>query len=123
VKPGNRTPIPTVSQVVERATALVAPNGEDAAVDALFEGFEDDDRPVTASEDIASELGRTVDAIDPEDLNPAARVAVAAAVWLATNFEQNNAREHVIREGVRLHFRGRPPEPVAGWLDAEGIAV
>ena len=122
MKPRDRTPIPTVSQVVERATALVAPNGEDAAVDALFEGFEDDDRPVTASEDLASELGRTVDAIDPDDDNPAARIAVAAAVWLATNFDQHE-REHVIREGVRLQFHGRPPEPVAGWLDAEGIAV
>ena len=121
MKPGDRTTIPTVSQVVRDAAAICDPDGVEAAVTALFEAFEDDDRPATAAEDLAGELLRTADAIDPEGDDPAVRAAAACATWLATNPDQADAHEHVLREASRLVFNGDPPEPVAEWLRDRGV--
>ena len=125
MKPGDHERIRTVSEVVREATAICDPNGTETAVTALFEGFEDDDRPATAPEDLAGELLETVDAIDPEGDDPAARAAAAAAVWLATNPAQagNGNGEHVLREGARLVFEGSPPAPLAAWLAERGVEL
>jgi hypothetical protein len=120
MQPGDRTPIPTVAEAVTRATALVDPVGEDAAVRGLFEAYEDDTRPTTAVEDLAGELFSTADGVDLEGESPAARMAAAAAVWLSTNFDQDS-REHVLREAARLCFNGQPPPEVSNWLEAEGV--
>jgi hypothetical protein len=90
-------------------------------VQALYDGFEDDDRPATAAEDLGRELDETRVAVDPDGDSAAAKMAVASAVWLATNIEQADRREHVLREAARLHFRGELPEPVADWLAAQGV--
>jgi hypothetical protein len=66
VKPGNRETIPTISEAVREATAIVDPEGTDTAVIGFFESFEDDDRPTTAAEDLQGELLSTVQGIDPE---------------------------------------------------------
>jgi hypothetical protein len=52
MKPGNRETVPTVADVVREAAAICDPGGADAAVTALFESFEDDDRFATAAEDL-----------------------------------------------------------------------
>jgi hypothetical protein len=123
VKPGSHERIPTVSEVVREATAIADPAGTETAVTALYDGFEDDDRPTTAVENLAGELLGTVRAIDPEEDEPAAWAAAAAAVWLATNPSQADNGDHVIREGVRLVFKGKPPEPLGDWLAARGVEV
>ncbi len=123
MKPGSRETIPTISEAVREATAIVDPEGGDTAVLGLFESFEDDDRPATAAEDLQGELLGTVRGIDPEEDAPAAWAAAAAAVWLATNPAQADNGDHVLREGSRLVFEGTPPEPVAGWLTARGIEL
>ncbi|HEU4462363.1 MAG TPA: hypothetical protein VFR75_07215 [Solirubrobacterales bacterium] len=123
MRPGNHETIPTISEVVREATAIVDPEGADAAVLGLFESFEDDDRPATAAEDLRGELLSTVRGIDPEEDAPAAWAAAAAAVWLATNPGQADNGDHVLREGARLVFEGNPPEPVSEWLTARGVAV
>jgi hypothetical protein len=123
MKPGNRETVPTVSEAVREATAIADPNGSETAVTALYDGFEDDDRPATAAEDLRGELFETVRAIDPEEDEPAAWAAAAAAVWLATNPGQADNGDHVLREGVRLVFEGDPPEPLAEWLAARGVEV
>ena len=115
--------IPTVSQVVREGTAIADPAGVETAVGALYDGFEDDDRPVTAVERLAADLLSTVRAIDPEGDEPAAWAAAAAAVWLATHPRQADKGDHIIREGVRLVFDGKPPEPLAEWLEGRGIEV
>jgi hypothetical protein len=112
-----------VSEVVREATAICDPEGTETAVTALYDGFEDDDRPTTAVEDLTGELLGTVRAIDPEEDEPAAWAAAAAAVWLATNPGQVDKGEQVIREGARLVFKGKPPEPLAEWLSARRIEV
>lgn len=121
MRPGNRETIPTVSEAVREATAIVDPEGAETAVIALFESFEDDDRPATAAEDLSGELLSTARGIAPEGDVPAVLAAAAAAVWLATNPGQADNGDHVLREGIRLVFAGSPPEPLAVWLAARGI--
>jgi hypothetical protein len=121
VKPGNRETIPTISEAVREATAIVDPEGTDTAVLGFFESFEDDDRPTTAAEDLKGELLSTVQGIDPEGDDPAALAAAAAAFWLSTNPSQADNGDHVLREGVRLTFEGNPPELLAEWLTGRGI--
>jgi hypothetical protein len=121
MKPGSHERIPTVSEAVRQATAICDPGGVETAVSALYDGFEDDDRPTTAVEDLAGELLGTVREVDPEEDEPAAWAAAAAAVWLATNPSQADNGDHVLRESARLVFDGRPPEPVAEWLAARGV--
>ncbi len=111
-----------MAEAVSRAAALVDPDGADPAVRGLLEAYEDDDRPATAVEDLAGELRSSTEGIDPEGDSPAASVAVAASVWLATNPDQfDGSREHVLREAVRLGFEGDPPGAVGSWLTEQGI--
>src|SRR6476659_4254286 len=121
MKPDNRETIPTISEIVREAGAIVDPQGTETAVTGFFESFEDDDRPATAAEDLQGELLSTVRGIDPEGDDPAALAAAAAAVWLSTNPSQADNGDHVLREGTRLVFDGSPPEPLAAWLGARGV--
>lgn len=126
MKRGDRLRIPTVSEVVREATAITDPEGIETAATALYDGFEDDDRPVTAAERLTGELLSTVRAIDPEEDEPAAWAAVAAAVWLASHprlIDNGGKGDLVLREGVRLVFEGKPPEPLARWLEQRGVTV
>jgi hypothetical protein len=115
-----------VSEVVREATAITDPEGVVTAAAALYDGFEDDDRPVTAAGRLTGELLGTVRAIDPEEDEPAAWAAVAAAVWLATHprmIDNGDRRELVLREGVRLVFEAKPPAALAAWLEERGVEV
>ena len=121
MKPGDRNEVPTVAEVVDGAVAITDPDGVDVAVQALYDGFEDDGRPATAAEDLGGELSETLAAIDPDGDSAAAKMTVASAVWLSTNIEQRHRGEHVLREAARLHFGGEPPEAVAAWLAERGV--
>jgi hypothetical protein len=123
MKPGSHERVPTVSEVVREAAAICDPERSATAVTALFECFEDDDRPTTAVEDLRGELLKTVGGIDPEADEPAAAAAAAAAVWLATNPGQSGNGEHVLREGIRLVYGGQPPEHLSRWLEGRGVEV
>lgn len=123
VKRGDRTRIPTVAEVVRDGAAIIDPEGTDTIVTALFEAFEDDERPATASEDLVGELMETVEAVDPELDSPASRMAAASAFWLATNPEHEHEAEQVLQASARLVFDGDPPEPVAAWLEERGVSV
>jgi hypothetical protein len=123
MKPGSRETIPTLSEVVREAAAIVDPDGSDGAITALFESFEDDDRPTTAVEDLEGLLLSTARGIDPEGDDPAALAAAAAALWLATNPGHADNGDHVLREGVRLAFEGAPPDPLSEWLAERGVEL
>ena len=112
-----------MSEVIREATAIADPDGVETATNALYDGFEDDDRPVSAAGHLTGELLSTVRAIDPEEDEPAAWAAVAGAVWLATHPGQVDNGDHVLREGVRLVFDGKPSEPLDRWLVERGIEV
>jgi hypothetical protein len=121
MKPGSRETIPRISEVVRDAAAICDPEGVDSAVTAMFEAFEDDDRPATAVEDLPGVLLSTARGLDPDGDSPAAAATAAAAVWLATNPRQADEGDRVLREGVRLVFDGTPPESLGGWLAERGV--
>jgi hypothetical protein len=121
MKPGNHERIPTVSEAVREAVAICDLNGTASGVTAFLESFEDDDRPATAVEDLLGELLSTARGIDPEGDEPAVAATAATAAWLATNPAQADAGDHALREGVRLAFEGRPPEPLLELLLERGI--
>lgn len=115
MRTGDHETIPTVFEVVRDAAVICDPDARDTVVTALVEGFEDDDRPATAAEDLAGELLRTARAIDPED--PAALATAASAAWLATNPGQADDGDLVLREGVRFVFADDPPITLSEWLE------
>ena len=52
-------------------------------------------------------------------------VTAAAAAWLAHNPKQasGHERDHVVREAVRVAYKGKRPEQVEAWLEGRGIAA
>jgi hypothetical protein len=117
------TDIPTVSEVVRRAATICDPAGDDVAVTALVERFSDDDRPARSVDGLHSLIHEELNLADPAADDPAAAMTAACAAWLATNIEQGDDRELVLREASRVAFDGRPPEPIAGWLERQGVSV
>lgn len=121
MKPGNHERIPTVFEAVKEAAAIVDPDGADDGVMALYEIYEDDDRPTTAVEDLSGEVLSSAEGIDPEGDDGPLFATAAAAFWLATNPGQSEAGDLVVREGTRLLFKGDPPDSLAAWLTARGV--
>ena len=123
MRPGNPERIQSVSEAVREAAAITDPDGADGAITALYEIYEDDDRPATAVEDLLGTLIATAEGIDLEGDEGGVEVTAAAAAWLATNPAEANGheRDHVVREGVRIAYRGKPPVQVESWLQIHGI--
>jgi hypothetical protein len=123
MRPGDHQRIPTVSDAVRDAAAICDPDGAELGVTALLEIFEDDDRPATAAEDLLGELLGSARGVDQNGEQPAVAATAATAAWLATNPAQADAGDHALREGVRLAFQGRPPEPLQEWLAERKVEV
>ncbi len=123
MKPGDHERIQPVSEVVREAAAITDPGGADGAITALVEIYEDDDRPSTAVEDLLGTLLATAEGIDLEGDEGGVEITAAAAAWLAHNPAQANGheRDHVVREGVRIAYKGKPPAAVGDWLESRGI--
>jgi hypothetical protein len=115
---------PTVSEAVRDGAAIVDPGDADDAIMALYEIYEDDDRPVTAVEDLAGTLVATAEGIDPEGDDGAVLTAAAAAAWIGLNPRDRNEDhnvDHVLREGVRMAFGKKAPPQVEAYLASRGI--
>jgi hypothetical protein len=115
---------PTVSGAVRDGAAIVDPGDADDAIMALYEIYEDDDRPVTAVEDLAGTLVATAEGIDPEGDDGAVLAAAAAAAWIGLNPRDRNEDhnvDHVLREGVRMAFGKKVPPQVERYLASRGI--
>src|SRR6195952_713960 len=116
---------PTVSEAVRDASALVDPGDADGAITALYEIYEDDDRPVTAVEDLVGTLVATAEGIDPEGDDGAVLAAAAAAAWIGVHpRDRNEDREgdHVLREAARMAFGKDAPPQVRTYLEGRGIS-
>jgi hypothetical protein len=115
---------PTVSAAVRDAAAIVDPGDSDDAIMALYEIYEDDDRPVTAVEDLAGTLVATAEGIDPEGDDGAVLACAAAAAWIGMHPRDRNEdheADHVLREGARMAFGKEVPSQVREFLGARGI--
>ena len=123
---GDHQRTPTVSEAVRDAAAIVDPDDADDAIMALYEIYEDDDRPVTAVEDLPGTLVATAEGIDPEGDDGAVLACAAAAAWLGMHpHDRNEDREadHVLREGARIAFHGKPPAQVETYFSSRGIIL
>lgn len=123
MRPGDHERIQAVSELVREAAAITDPDGADAAITALVEIYEDDDRPATAVEDLLGTLLATAEGIDLEGDEGGVEMTAAAAAWLAHNPSQadGHERDHVLREGARIAYQGKPPAQVEQWLERRGV--
>jgi len=123
MRPGDHERIRSVSELLREAAAIADPDGADAAITALVEIYEDDDRPATAVEDLLGTLLATAEGIDLEGDEGGVEVTAAAAAWLAHNPAEasGHERDHVLREGARIAYGGAPPAAVEQWLEGRGI--
>jgi hypothetical protein len=123
---GDHHRTPTVSEAVRDAAAIVDRGDADGAITALYEIYEDDDRPVTAVEDLTGTLVATAEGIDPEGDDGAVLAAAAAAAWIGMNPRDRNEdheADHVLREGARMAFGKEPPRQVADYLASRGVGL
>lgn len=121
---GDHQRIPTLSEAMRDAAALVDPGDSDGAIRALYEIYEDDDRPATAVEDLPGTLVATAEGIDPEGDDGAVLACAAAAAWLGMHPHDRNEdheADHVLREGVRMAFGKDIPRHVEAYLSGRGV--
>lgn len=116
------TNVPTVSEVVRRAVALVDPDGADPIVPELELAYEDDDRAAPGLGDsLRDELRGTVEGLDPERTSGAAAAAAAVAFFLSTQPAGGADDAATLRAAVRVAYGGEPPEHLRAWLAGQGI--
>jgi hypothetical protein len=115
---------PTLFEVVHRAAEVADPEGGNDGASDLLRRFEDRDEPVTAEEDIELVIAEAKGAIDPQDEDPVVMMMAAVATYLAfRRTELERDPEELLRLAARAEFDGQPPEPVAAWLDQQGVEL
>jgi hypothetical protein len=115
---------PTLFAIVHRAAEVCDPDGAEDGASALLERFEDRDEPVADPALAEQEIAEAKGAIDPQDEDPVATMTAAVATYLAyRRTELERDREELLVLAARAEFDGKPPEPVAGWLEAQGVEV
>src|SRR3954452_10333727 len=116
--PTDRTLI-TLADLVRRAQAIIDPNGADPAVTELVERFDDDDEPVRGILDSLEErLAWGVDEDGPIVMTQ------AIVLYLAHRLDEfEDDGDDLLLLAARSEFEGRPPEPVAAWLEERGVQV
>jgi hypothetical protein len=115
-------PPPSLFEVVHRAVEVTDPDGSQGVAE-LLEPVEDSDEPVTAHEDIETDLAELKGRIDPQDEDPAVMMAIAVATYLAFRRDQmDDDAPSLLRLAARAEYNGNPPENVAAWLEERGVA-
>src|ERR1700755_984658 len=107
----------TLSDLVRRAGAIVAPTGEDAAVSELVTRHEDADEPVRG----------ILDGLEERLLwgaGEAPPVVMTQALWLslAHRLDEGDVQpDELLKLAARAEFDGSPPAPVRAWLAERGV--
>ena len=115
---------PTLFAIVHRAAEVTDPDGHEDGAAGLLERFEDRDEPVAEPGVVEQEIAEAKGAIDPQDEDPVAVMTAAVATYLAyKRTEIDRDRTELLALAARAEFDGKPPELVARWLDAQGVAV
>jgi hypothetical protein len=116
-------PPPSLFEVVHRAVEVTDPSGELGVAD-LLGPVEDADEPVTAHEDIETELAELKGRVDPQDEDPAVMMAIAVATYLSfRRDEMDDDPADILRLAARAEYNGSPPENVRAWLEEQGVPV
>ena len=114
---------PTLFEVVQRAVQVTDPSGEFGVSD-LLGPVEDADEPVTAHEDIETDLAELKGRVDPQDEDPAVMMAIAVATYVAfRRDEMSDDPADILRLAARAEYDGNPPENVRAWLEEQGVEV
>src|SRR5918997_3386563 len=112
-------PPPTLFEVVHRAVQVTDPSGESGVAD-LLGPVEDSDEPVTAHDDIETELAELKGRVDPQDEDPAVMMAISVATYLAFRRDElDQDADTLLRLAARAEYDGNPPENVRAWLDEQ----
>jgi hypothetical protein len=107
----------TLSDLVRRATAIVDVDGADDAVADFAARHEDDDVPVRGVLDGLEE--RIAFGVDED---PSVVMTQAVVLYLAHRLDEIDADDDdLLVRAARSEFDGSPPEPVQGWLEANGL--
>ena len=115
---------PTLFAIVHRAAEVCDPDGAEDGSSALLARFEDRDEPVADPAVAEQEIAEAKGAIDPQDEDPVATMTAAVATYLAfRRTELDRDREELLVLAARAEFEGKPPEPVAQWLAAQGVSL
>ena len=115
---------PTLFAIVHRAAEVCDPSGAQDGAAELLRRFEDRDEPVGDPAEAEQAIAEAKGAIDPQDEDPTAMMTAAVATYLAYRRDQlEDDREALLVLAARAEFDGKPPEPVAGWLAAQGLEV
>jgi hypothetical protein len=125
MKHGDIQQTPTVFEAVQRAVAVVDPDGDQGTEDFLLR-FEDRDEPITGlRETIEQQVAEAVGAIDPDGTDPAIQMCGAVVTYLAFRRDEiSDSREDTLRLAARAEFEnGAPPQHVVDWLESEGVAL
>jgi hypothetical protein len=113
----------TISEVVHRAVE-VCEDSTSESLDELLARFEDDDRPITAIDDIEETLDEALGPADADELDGALTMARAIIVYLAHRRDELDAdRIELLRLAARSEFSGQPPPYVEDWLTEQGVSL
>jgi hypothetical protein len=113
-------PTPTVSDLVRTAVDAVDPEGSDEGVGRFYGALEDDDRPVTAVDNLEEHLAMVEDSIDHDVSDPGVTLVVAVVLFLASrggSADYDRDPDELIRLAVRAQWHGDPPDEVSDWLE------
>ena len=114
---------PSLGEIARRAVDLCDPRGESDTVAELLRRLEDRDEPITAIADVETQVHEAKGTVDPDPVDPALEMAAAVIVYLAFRRDEiDHVREDVLRLAARAEYDGDPPQQVADWLAAEGVA-
>jgi hypothetical protein len=114
---------PTLARVVRRAVEVCDDSSSDGLV-RLLARFGDADEPIAAVDDVERRLNDEIGPPESDADDPALTMARALVCYLAKR--QDELEEDPVELLVlasRAEFGPHPPEPVARWLELQGIAV
>lgn len=121
---GSHAQTPTVAEVVQRAVAVVDPDGDDEIIADFLLAFEDHDEPVTALEDRDRIFFEAVERVEGTLPAEGAEIAAAVATYLAFRRDEiTDNDEDLLRLAARAEYGEHPPPEVAAWLADAGVAV
>lgn len=113
-----------VSDIVRRAVEICDPDDEEPVLGDFERALEDDDRPVTAVQNLEEHLAMVLDGMGPDAQGPPLDMAVAVVLYLAhRRDEYDDAPDDVLRLTARAEWKGDPPQAIVEWLGERGVGV